>query len=352
MSTKVQGIPPAVDQALLRALAKTPAERFGSIEQFVAALGGHAVQAEAGDIVRTLMGRADALPPIPERAPARPGGSSRPKSSKPSQPVVVDRPAGVRADAPFAVMGVAVGIAVAVGTFIMLDQNPLKPAAPPPVAQAPSDTVVASLPPTTPAAPPLAAPPPSVALPKPAEVPALQPAPPAPQSVPQKDSGIATAAPSVPSLPAPRLAPSPSPPPPPSASARGPEGAQPSRPGRTADELAQKPNLEFAPSTGNEPTVEHLESFAATPGKSGPVKLPQKPAHRMPKEQPTYQGKVEDWIAGNLLFVQSPTGGVKKVDLSLYGIVGKDGNAKEAADVRKALEAYAKGQSHQVLAAF
>jgi endonuclease YncB( thermonuclease family) len=65
----------------------------------------------------------------------------------------------------------------------------------------------------------------------------------------------------------------------------------------------------------------------------------------MPKEPPTYQGKVEDWIAGNLLFVQSPTGGVKKVDLSLYGIVGKDGSAKDAADVRARLEAFVKGRT-------
>jgi len=195
----------------------------------------------------------------------------------------------------------------------------------------------------------MAVPPPAVAPAKPAEgavlpaPPAQQPAPSAvqpPPPAPQTDSGLA-AAPVTPPLSS-QLTPPPQSPP------TRVQEMPPPRPSRPVDDYAQKPNLEFAPAigpaAGNEPTVERLESYAATTGEPTGSKPAQKPVQRMPKEQPTYQGKVEDWIAGNLLFVQSPTGGVKKVDLSLYGIVGKDGNAKEAADVRKALEAYAKGR--------
>lgn len=64
----------------------------------------------------------------------------------------------------------------------------------------------------------------------------------------------------------------------------------------------------------------------------------------MPGEPPTYEGQVDDWIGGNLLFVQSPTGGVKKVDLSLHGIVGREGSVKEAQEIRARLEAFAKGR--------
>ena len=115
-----------------------------------------------------------------------------------------------------------------------------------------------------------------------------------------------------------------------------------------ADDASAKPVLDIAPNTGREPTVDQLDSFVAVPRET----MKPESAHRevrisphMPKEAPTYQGKVEDWLGGNLLFVQSPTGGVKKVDLSLYGIIDRGGSAKDAAEARGRLESFVKGRS-------
>jgi serine/threonine-protein kinase len=310
VSARVPEIPAEIDQALLRALAKSPADRFESVEQFATALGVQA-QVDAVPIVRSLMGRTDALPPIPERKVASSGRRvSQPKVPSPAPA----NAGGLRANTPFLVMGAALGVAMAVGTFILLDQNLREPPAAAVVAEPRPDTQIAALPP--PAAP---TPTPGVNSPPP------------PAASPQAASREGEIAP----LPPPVVV----------APTQPPATLVPQeRPSRPTDELTQKPTLEVVPGAANDPAPERLDSFVATPGDPPPPKILPKPMPHMPKEAPTYQGRVEDWIGGNLLFVQSPTGGVKKVDLSLYGIVGKDGSAKEAAEVRTRLESFAKGR--------
>jgi serine/threonine-protein kinase len=320
VSTRVSGIPAEVDQALLRALSKPPGERFPSVEHLATALGANELQADATQILRDVTGRSGVLPPLPERRAGVAGRSSRPKSSKPGP---VAAPGGLGANTPFLAMGAAVGIALAIGSFIILDQR-AEPAATLQAADMKPNPQVASLPPV----PVPLAPAPTVSPP---------PAPPAPPPVQQQEVETTRPAPPPSSLP---VGPPPVAQQPPARSA---PPREPPRSIRPDDEMTQKPTLDLAPNTGNEPTAEQLERYVGIPVDPAGPKEASKPAQRMPKGQPSYQGKVEDWIGGNLLFVQSPTGGVKKVDLSLFGIVGKKGSAREAAEIRTRLEAFAKG---------
>jgi serine/threonine protein kinase len=356
ISQRVAGVSAEVEQALSRALAKDPGERFESVEQFGRALGLEAIQSRASAVAQGLIKRSDAIPPIPERAVRRPSGpSSAPKAlpvvTPPAAPAApaAPPPGGLRQSTPFLIMGAAFGVAAAVGAFIFLDSSkpvvapaavPVQVAAAPPQANATPPSVAdtqqpAPAPPPITAAPgpplvvpqpPIAEPPPVVIVPPPATVPA----PPnptvaeAPQPAATPPGGRPDDRPG--NLAAPTPMPSPRP------SERSPEPV-----------LAQ-PSADFAIAQRDaETSGGRLESFAAP---AEPFKKPDpKPAiTKMPTEPPVYQGKVEDWLGGNMLFVQSPTGGVKKADLYLYGITDKGGSAKEAQETRNRLEAYAKGR--------
>lgn len=321
VSERVPGVPAEVDQALTKALAKDPSQRFESVELFGRALGVDAIQREAVDIVRDVISRSDAIPPIPERVAARLAG---PKHSSPQ--VVVGTPAaakpagGLQHSTPFMIMGAAIGVAAAVAVFVMLDSNTAQiPATPPPIAVAPPPVVTAP-PQTAQALPPVAA------LPPPIDT-----KPPAPATPPQT-----TPLPQVEAAPSTGSAAANVPPP-----SREPFLLKPID--RVPEGSVPRPALD-APPALNDMASPRLESFAATPTEPPSSRPVQKPAQKTPTEPPVYRGKVEDWIGGNLLFVQSPTGGLKKLDLYLYGITDKGGSAKEAADTRQRLEAYAKGR--------
>jgi eukaryotic-like serine/threonine-protein kinase len=65
LTGRVSGLDPQVEPALMRALAKDPEERFGSIEEFARAIGASAVRGDAADILQ------DFVAPIFRNAPAR-----------------------------------------------------------------------------------------------------------------------------------------------------------------------------------------------------------------------------------------------------------------------------------------
>jgi serine/threonine-protein kinase len=55
LAGRVPGLDPAAEAAVLRALAKTPEERFGSVAEFAVAVGAQAVRGEALDILRDCL---------------------------------------------------------------------------------------------------------------------------------------------------------------------------------------------------------------------------------------------------------------------------------------------------------
>jgi hypothetical protein len=269
-------------------------------------------------------------------------------------PAVTPPSGGLRQSTPFLIMGAAFGVAAAVGAFIFLDSSkPVVAPAPVPVAAAPPQ---AGSPPTD------APPPPSIAATQqPAPVPppvAEAPAPPLvvppPPVAEPPPVVIVPPPPAVPEPPKPTVAEAPQP-------AASPSGRPDDRPGslaapaplpmpaprlgeRSPEPAIAQPSADLAVAQRDAETPGgRLESFAA-PAEPFRKADPKPAVTRMPTEPPVYQGKVEDWLGGNMLFVQSPTGGVKKADLYLYGITDKGGSAKEAQETRNRLEAYAKGR--------
>jgi serine/threonine protein kinase len=65
LTGRVSGLDPQVEPALRRALAKSPEERFGSIDEFARAIGASALRGDATDILQ------DFVAPIFRNAPAR-----------------------------------------------------------------------------------------------------------------------------------------------------------------------------------------------------------------------------------------------------------------------------------------
>ena len=53
LAERIPDVPAPVEQALMRALAKAPEERFASIEAFSRALGAEAIQGQAPEVIRT-----------------------------------------------------------------------------------------------------------------------------------------------------------------------------------------------------------------------------------------------------------------------------------------------------------
>jgi serine/threonine protein kinase len=124
----VPGLPVEIDRALLRALAKSPAERFDSVEEFARALGAEAVQLQATGIVGELVTSAGPVTALPRRALARrpsPLPSSPSATAQPPAPLPPTRSSPLR---PLLAMAAAVAVAFAVGGYIFFDsRGPTQP---------------------------------------------------------------------------------------------------------------------------------------------------------------------------------------------------------------------------------
>jgi len=304
LTGRVAGLPAEVNAALMRALAKNPAERFESVERFAQALGAGAVQLDAGDIARELVESTGPIAPLPLRASSRSVPSIAPPGSVPSRrpdavvpevvaPIpVVPQPSFISRYAPFMAMGGAAVVALAVGLWILFGTP--APAPGPEVAKpggsgSGTTTQVAKNEPPAPKPPP---PSPNAGgttnptPPKPS--PATKPATP---NVADK-GGVTTQGITPPVVP-------------PVAKTAEPE----------------KPTIAVAPSN-TKPT---------TPSA---VPLPE-----VPTGPPSYQGKVIAWLSGSTIVVRSPTGN-RDETLHLYGIRDLPTNkASEMNDIRNRLEA-------------
>jgi hypothetical protein len=347
-----------VDRALMRALAKKPAERFDTIEEFGRALGCDVVQLQAADIVRDLVSHADPLPAIPQRARSARSGPSAPAQAEAIAPGRKGAQSGAGASksarrTPLVVMGLAAAVALGVTGFILVDSKTLT------IGFAPPALTVATKPPDKPQtaiqelhlkpAEKLPAAPADIPAAKPIEMkPAdLKPVDPKSESKPAEPKATAVEPKPVEAKPAePR---------PPELKLAEPKPAEP----KAAEEKRSEPKAAEAkppvpelvePKPPDKPTVDNAESgktrqllaLPTEPLPKLPEKVPSKPpeAPRMPGEAPAYQGRVVAWIGGSTLIVRAPTGnGVQK--LSLFGIRDLPGNSQSEADkVRDQLESY------------
>ena len=124
------GVEPRVDVAVQRALAKDPAARFGSAEEFSDALGASALERQASDIVRTkILAR---MPP-PSRPTTLAAGptvlGSGPADRGSSGSGTVQRPSGVKRRLPVIVLG-TVAFAAAAGLAFIVIGDPSQLVAP------------------------------------------------------------------------------------------------------------------------------------------------------------------------------------------------------------------------------
>ena len=304
LSGRVAGLPAEVNAALMRALAKNPAERFESVERFAQALGAGAVQLDAGDIARELVESTGPIAPLPVRTPSRsvpsivPSGSvpsNRPAAAVPDVAVptpVAPQPSFISRYAPFMAMGGAAVVALAVGLWILFGTPAPAPVPGPEVAKpagpGPETTQVAKNTPPTP-------PPPS---PNAGGTTNTTPQKPPPVTKPAAPNVTDKGGVTIPGGITPPVAP-------PVAKTVEPE----------------KPTIAVAPSN-TKPT---------TPSA---VPLPD-----MPTGPPSYQGKVIAWLSGSTIVVRSPTGN-RDETLHLYGIRDLPTNkASEMNDIRNRLEA-------------
>ncbi|MDR3536072.1 MAG: protein kinase, partial [Acetobacteraceae bacterium] len=135
LSKRISGLPDAIEQALDRALAKNPADRFQTVEEFGRALGTDAVQADAVEIVRDTVVKAAGLiaaaptrivPVAPRNVPAQPATplpvrtTADPAGGGPT-------PSAGSSKAPVLALGGAVVLAVAVLGYIVLGGGPSPP---------------------------------------------------------------------------------------------------------------------------------------------------------------------------------------------------------------------------------
>ena len=300
LSGRVAGLPAEADAALMRALAKNPAERFESVERFAQALGAGAVQLDAGDIARELVESTGPIAPLPVRASSRPVPSNVPSGSvtgrRPVVPEVVapipvvSQPSFISRYAPFMAMGGAAMVALAVGLWILFG------------TPAPAPT-----------------PGPEVAKPSGTTTQVAKNEPPAPK------------------------------PPPPSANAGGTTNAPPQKPPPVTKPAA--PNVTDKGGVTTQgvtppivpPVAKTAEpekpTIAVAPSITKPTTPPAVPTPDVPTGPPSYQGKVIAWLSGSTIVVRSPTGN-RDETLHLYGIRDLPTNkASEMNDIRNRLEA-------------
>jgi serine/threonine protein kinase/TPR repeat protein len=140
-SRLVPGIPPHAERALMKALAKKPGDRFGSVTALKQALGAPASRTEAVSIVHKV---------------TRLAGSSA-ETSLPAITAAVSTVAETvkKAQIPFALKGVAIGgaAALAMAAAVLFFLSPGPPPAPAPRASAPLPATKVSAPPAMPQAP-------------------------------------------------------------------------------------------------------------------------------------------------------------------------------------------------------
>jgi serine/threonine-protein kinase len=330
----VPDLPAEIDRALMRALAKNPADRFETVEEFGRALGTDAVQLQAVDMVRALVASAAPIPAIPQRSPSsEKRGSSPPvpATSPPAPaptPVAAQRsPSRIRQHSPLLVMGIAAVVALGVAGFIFFDsRQPVAPAlqtaqvdpqsvVPNPPAQPPLVTKRELEPVKPEAAKPEASKPAEVQIVPPPDPPPIQAKPaeklpiPPPQTVQPKtadkqpDPGPGELRPSIQPAPPEKL----------------PDRLLPPRPPENKPPLAEKP----ADKPPEPPEAEK---------KPEPPPMPSGPAN--------YQGRVVAWLSPSTIMVRAATGGGFE-KLTLYGIRDRPvANQKEADEVRDQLEAF------------
>lgn len=280
------GLPAAVDDALMRALSKAPADRFATMDEFGRALGLQAVAAQSTDILLTeILPVVGGIAPLPTATPTarddstriEPARTARPSAPAPSPAAPHVPPAAeIRTDPkppsrlPMIVLAsVVVAIMAFVGYEFVLPAMSPEPTKPQ-VAQAPSSPPVT---PPRPAVPPVqtATVAPTIMPVTPPAVPAPVLTPPAPQRPPEPPTVVATAQP----LPNSSL-------------------------------IMQRPDYTPAP--------------AVKPPDAIPVSAPATVPTPKPAESPTasYRGKVIDNRTSTITML--PTGAANSVQVKLYGI--------------------------------
>ena len=308
LSGRVAGLPAEVNAALMRALAKNPAERFESVERFAQALGAGAVQLDAGDIARELVESTGPIAPLPVRAPSRLVPSNVPSGSVPSRrpeavlpdvvaPIpVVSQPSFVSKYAPFMAMGGAAVVALAVGLWILFGTPTPGPVPGPEVAK-----------------------------------------PGGPGSGPTTQVAKNTPPPPAPTTPSP------------SPNASGTTNTTPQKPPPvTKPAMPNVTDKGGATTQGITPPVvppvaktaePEKPTIAVAPSNTKPTTPAAVPAPDVPTGPPSYQGKVIAWLSGSTIVVRSPTGN-RDETLHLYGVRDLPTNkASEMNDIRNRLEA-------------
>lgn len=165
---RAEAIPPPVRQALLRAMAKDPAERFQECGDFRAELMGFAAtQHLSASVLQAARAAAPPMPPAiapPATPPAPSPYSATPPPPRAASGPIFEAHAAGRPERPPGAKGLGLGLGIAAGAAVLAvglflglggnkesgDAQPLLPAAPP--APAPPAATVAPLPEPTPAA--------------------------------------------------------------------------------------------------------------------------------------------------------------------------------------------------------
>ena len=343
-SAHVAGIPEEVERSLMRALAKSPAERFETVEEFGRALGVDAVQLQAVDIVRDIVGSSDPIPAIPQRVSS---GARRPSAEAPPTPVappVEMRPSAIRRHSPMMVMGAAAVAAVGVAAFIFFDSRlPVTIALQSAQADTREVTAPAAPVPAAPA-PPVVRPEPKPAIPDSQQVEKLVPPPPDPPPPPAlKPAEILPQL--QPEVVRPRQAERPG--------ADTPEAGKPRAaivPEAENARLPEKPvprPAENPPEKQAEKPAEKPTELAMMEKPKPPEEKPKPPEVTMPGGSPNYQGRVVAWLSGSTIMVRSATGGGFE-RLRLFGIRDKQISSQKEADIaRDQLETFLAKNGHE-----
>ena len=281
LASHLTDVPVSVDRAIQKALAKNPAERFASVEEFARTIGAEAIAGHAADIIRERvlvlagpvpgqpaqsMAAADVSPQVnARRLPSGPSSVSKSSTTIPRAHPSEHGPRPNRA--AFAVLGGVGAIVVVALGYLLVDASITPSSQPPPPVAAPISRGGAKE---------------AIAPPKGSRMASIP-----PSGMILKDEGDGSAA-----------SPGPSPPP---AARRSPPvsiaSTQVGREGRTEAFLAQ------------------------------------------PNGDPAYQGRVSNWVAADMLFVPK-TGTFGFRPLRLFGITDRSANKQQAERDRAVLNAF------------
>ena len=122
----VSGVPAPIEQALLRALAKAPNDRFATAEAFSLALGAEAVQPRSAEIIRELTRKLPkAVPSSPRQVvhgPMMPAAA--PARAAPAGGHIAAKPRGSRAPV-YTLAGAAAAVTIGAGVLIWIETTPV-----------------------------------------------------------------------------------------------------------------------------------------------------------------------------------------------------------------------------------